>query len=104
MDFTYIDDLLEGICLVIQKPASRNQIFNLTYGDSRSIQDLAAIIRQHFPQVTVEHVERDKLRPFRGTLSIKRAVELLGYEPKNPIEIGIPKYINWYQQFCGTNK
>jgi len=104
IDFTYVDDLVEGICLVIQKPPARNQVFNLTYGDSRSIQDVVAIILQHFPNIEVQYVERDKLRPFRGTLSINKAVQLLGYEPKNPVEVGFPKYINWYQQFCGSNK
>ena len=104
IDFTYIDDLVEGISLVMQKPAARNQTFNLTYGDSRSIQDVIAIIRQHFANVQVEYVERDKLRPFRGTLSVKKAAQLLGYQPKNPVEVGFPKYIDWYQQFCASNR
>jgi nucleoside-diphosphate-sugar epimerase len=104
LDFTYVDDLVEGIGLAIQKPAARNQVFNLTYGSSRSIHDVVEIIRQHFPDVEVKHVERDKLRPFRGTLSVKKAAQLLGYEPKNPIEVGFPKYINWYKQFCGSGK
>lgn len=104
IDFTYVDDLIEGISLVMQKPSSHNQIFNLTYGDSRSIQDVIGIIRQHFPNVEVQYTERDKLRPFRGTLSIDKAVELLGYQPKNPVEVGFPKYIDWYESFCGSNK
>ena len=37
--------------------------------------------------------------PERGTLSIKKAKELLGYEPKNPIETGYIKYIQWYKEF-----
>jgi UDP-glucuronate 4-epimerase len=96
-DFTYIDDLVQGMSLVIESPAARNQIFNLTYGSSRSISDLLDIMREHFPHVEVERVERDKLMPFRGTLSVERAVRLLGYAPKNPIEIGFPKYIEWYR-------
>ena len=97
LDFTYIEDLVQGMSLVIESPAARNQIFNLTYGSSRSISDLLDIMREHFPDVEVERVERDKLMPFRGTLSVERAVRLLGYAPKNPIEIGFPKYIEWYR-------
>jgi nucleoside-diphosphate-sugar epimerase len=104
VDFTYVDDLVEGISLVMQKSAAHNQIFNLTFGASRSIQDVIGIIRQHFPGIEVQYVERDKLRPFRGTLSVDKAVQLLGYHPKHPIEVGFPKYINWYQQFCGNNR
>lgn len=97
LDFTYVDDLVEGVCLAIENPAARNQVFNMTYGRSRAIQDMLEIIRQHFPQVEVEHVERDKLMPSRGTLSVKKAAELLGYTPKYPLEVGLAEYIKWYQ-------
>lgn len=97
VDFTNIDDLISGIMLVIENPAAKNQIFNLTYGQSRSIKELAAIVQEHFPEVAIEHIARDNLTPYRGTLSVKKAVQLLGYLPKVPIEIGIPKYIEWYK-------
>jgi nucleoside-diphosphate-sugar epimerase len=69
----------------------------MTYGRSRSIQDLVGIMRQHFPTAEVEYVERDKLMPSRGTLSVKKAAELLGYAPKYPLEVGFTEYIKWYQ-------
>ena len=98
LDFTYIDDLVDGICLTIKNPAALNQIFNMTYGRSRSIQELVGVIKREFPDMRVESVERDKLMPFRGTLSVEKAARLLGYLPKNPIETGFPKYIEWYRQ------
>lgn len=98
LDFTYIDDLVSGVILAIKEPKARNHIFNMTYGESRSINDLAAIIAQYFPGIAVQYVERDRLMPFRGTLSIKKAKDLLGYSPQNPIELGFPKYIQWYRE------
>lgn len=98
LDFTYIDDFVDGICLAIENPAARNEIFNLTYGRSSSIQDLVKVIQEHFPDVETEFVERDKLMPFRGTLSVKKAQRLLGYSPKNSIQVGFPKYIQWYKE------
>jgi nucleoside-diphosphate-sugar epimerase len=98
LDFTYIEDLVDGICLVMQNQASHNQIFNLTYGSARSISDLVEIVREHFPHVEIESVERDNLMPIRGTLSIEKAQKLLGYAPRNPIDIGFPKYIEWYKK------
>ena len=97
LDFTYIDDLVEGICLVLTHPAAINQIFNLTYGISRSVLDLARIIQKEFPDTDIEYIKRDELMPFRGTLSVEKAKELLGYAPGNPIDEGIPKYIDWYR-------
>ncbi len=98
LDFTYIDDLVGGICLVLDNEKSRNQTFNLTYGASRPVGDLVQIVRQHFPEVKVEPVERDRLMPHRGTLSTDRAVELLGYAPNNPVQVGFPKYVEWYKE------
>jgi nucleoside-diphosphate-sugar epimerase len=102
LDFTYIDDLVQGVSLVIAKPEARNQIFNLTYGRSRSIRELVDILQTHFPEVQVESVERDKLMPHRGTLSVAKAVRLLGYAPGNPIEEGLGKYIQWYRELIGN--
>lgn len=104
LDFTYIDDLVDGICLTVEKPAARNQIFNLTYGQGRSIKELVELTKRHFPDVQVESVERDKLMPERGTLDVSKAKRLLGYAPKNPIDIGFPKYIEWYKSLQGDQK
>jgi nucleoside-diphosphate-sugar epimerase len=101
IDFTYIDDLVDGICRAIGSPAAKNEIFNLTNGAARSIKELVGVIREHFPNIQVENVQRDHLMPFRGTLSVDKARQLFGYDPKNPIEVGFPKYIEWYRQFMG---
>ena len=98
LDFTYIEDLVDGVALVIENERSRNEIFNMTYGASRSIAELSTIVQQHFPDVEIDHADRDRLMPERGTLSVAKARELLGYEPQNPIEVGVPKYISWYRE------
>ena len=98
LDFTYIEDLVSGICLAIERPESRNEIFNLTYGSARTIQDLAEIIKHQVPGTEIEYVPRDRLMPFRGTLSVDKAKSLLGYNPQNPIDIGVVKYLDWYRE------
>ncbi len=78
LDFTYIDDLVQGIYLSMIKTKSLNEIFNITYGKSKSLIDLINIIKKNINNVVVKKVERDKLMPFRGTLSVKKAEKLLG--------------------------
>jgi len=102
LDFTYIDDLVQGIGLVIERPEARNEIFNLTYGSARSIADVVELLRPQFPGLDVAHKERDRLMPERGTLSVAKARHLLGYAPENPIDVGIPKYVDWYRQLVGS--
>ncbi|MFC1883624.1 NAD-dependent epimerase/dehydratase family protein [Thermodesulfobacteriota bacterium] len=108
LDFTYIGDLVEGMVRVVRNENSHNQIFNLTYGDSRSLSDMAAIIEDQFPNVDIKYTPKDKLMPDRGTLSVEKATKLIGYEPSWPLEKGFVKYINWYKEitkeFGGTGK
>lgn len=104
LDFTYIDDLIDGMLLAIRHPSARNEVFNITYGQSRAINELAGVIRHVFPDIVIEHVQRDGLMPFRGTLSVKKARQMLGYQPQNPIEVGFLKYIRWYQDQLGERR
>ena len=103
LDFTYIDDLVQGVLLSIGKKESLNQIFNLTFGDSRKINDLADIVKNEFDGVNIKYNPRDALMPERGTLNVDKAKDLLGYEPSYPIEIGFKKYINWYKNYASSN-
>lgn len=98
LDFTYIGDLVNGLIKVIENEKSRNQIFNLTHGQGRSINEVAEIVRGEFPGLDMKHKERDRLMPERGTLKVGKAKQLLGYEPSFPIEIGVRRYIDWYRQ------
>ena len=103
LDFTYIDDFLQGLVRVIGLDAARNQIFNITYGESRSLNDLVKILQEYFPKVALEYLPKDKLTPDRGTLSIEKARTLLGYDPQWPLEKGFPKYIEWYKALLKDN-
>lgn len=98
LDFTYIQDLIQGIKLVITKKESLGEVFNLTFGEGRSLIDLAKIVVKRFPNIQIEYANRDKLMPIRGSLSVEKAKKLLGYKPEYNIEKGFNDYITWYQE------
>ncbi len=102
LDFTYIADLVQGIELAIRKPAARGEIFNITYGHARAIHDLIEILQRQFQDLEVEYVERDALMPVRGTLSVRKAVDILGYAPQYSLERGMKEYIDWYRALGGV--
>ncbi len=101
LDFTYIKDLVQGVRCIIESDKSRNEVFNLTYGKSRSISELADIIKANFPDIKVNYVPKDNLTPDRGTLSVEKAKTLIGYDPQYPLERGFADYINWYKSMKG---
>ena len=96
LDFTYIKDLIQGLTKCIESNVE-NETFNLTYGQGRKVIDAANIIAPHFEAV-VNRSNKAPDGPNRGTLDISKAVEMLGYRPEYPIELGIPEYIKWYRQ------
>jgi nucleoside-diphosphate-sugar epimerase len=97
LDFTYIGDLVNGVCCCIERPEARNQVFNITYGQGRTLNEMAGIIKAEFPRIAVNYMERDALMPERGTLSVAKAKQLIGYNPRFPLDVGYRRYINWYR-------
>jgi nucleoside-diphosphate-sugar epimerase len=102
LDFTYIKDFCQGVLRVIAKPEARSEVFNITYGSARSLNDLAGMVLEHFPRLQVTHNTRDALMPERGTLSVDKARRLLGYDPQFPVDKGFVQYIQWYKQLAAT--
>jgi nucleoside-diphosphate-sugar epimerase len=104
LDFTYIDDFVHGVTLAVENENSINETFNMTYGEARTIGDMAEILKKHFDGINISYTPKDSLTPDRGTLSVDKARDLLGYQPQNPIDIGYPKYIEWYKDFWSQLK
>jgi len=98
LDFTYIQDLADGVvrALAAHEGPGTTNTFNMTFGDARSIADLAAIVKSVVPDAILEDRPRDKEKPVRGTLSTKRAEEELGFKPQWPLEKGYRQYCEWY--------
>ncbi len=99
LDFTYISDLVNGIILCCERKESINETFNITFGNSRKINELLMILKQEFPNLKFSHKEREKFMPERGTLDISKAKKLLNYSPTYALEDGYKKYITWYKNF-----
>ncbi len=97
LDFTYIRDLTHGIICVIENEKAKGEIFNLTYGEGRPLSELVQIVSKNVPDVRINYLPKDRLTPVRGTLSVKKAEELIGYRPSYPVEKGYRSYVQWYK-------
>ena len=102
LDFTYIQDLIQGVVRVIEHPNAINQTFNITFGEGREIREMAEVVKESFPKVAIEYLPKDALTPDRGTLSIEKAKKMIGYAPQYPLEKGYREYINWYKKLMSV--
>ena len=98
-DFTYIDDIVDGIIASIEHNY-QCEIFNL---GNNSSEDLMGVINT-IEDCLGKKTELDLLNIQPGDVEITYAdieysKKKLGYEPKTKISEGIPKFIEWYQDY-----
>lgn len=98
LDFTYIKDLVQGQvrALALHEGRHHSNTFNLTFGNARTIKELADIVESVVPGTILEERPRMVDKPVRGTLSTERAKDVLGFEPEWPLEVGYKQYCEWY--------
>ncbi len=103
LDFTYIDDCIQGICLGIKKLLDKevvNQTINLACGEGNSLVDLANIIGKTVgvePKITFTPSQAGEVT--RYIADITKARKLLGYTPQTSLSEGIPKSIAWTREY-----
>ena len=66
LDFTYIDDLVNGCILAAVNKKGINQIFNITYGKGQSLFKFVKVLQSRFPNLKYVIKSRDKSKPSRG--------------------------------------
>jgi len=103
LDFTYIKDFCAGIKCIIENENAKNETFNITYGQGRTIAEMSEIIKSNFSGIKVKYEPKDSLTPDRGTLIIDKARKMIGYKPQYPLQKGYVEYINWYKSFYKEN-
>jgi UDP-glucuronate 4-epimerase len=118
-DFTYVDDLVEGVARVLDRvpqpdpawsgdrpnPASSTAPYRLyNIGNTRpvALMDMIAVLEQALGR-EAQKVFRD-LQPgdvpetYADVEELEAAVD---YRPSTPIEVGIPRFVEWYRGFYG---
>ncbi len=107
LDFTYIDDCVNGIVLGIERLLAgtvTNQTINLAYGKGSSLVAMAQYIGQALdiePEIKVEAAKRPgEVTHYVADLS--KAEELLDYHPQVGLEQGIRRAVDWWHTWQGA--
>jgi nucleoside-diphosphate-sugar epimerase len=95
LDFTYVDDVADGIVRATTRIMSANRIYNITKSHSVTLLNAAEMIVKIVGKGTVEVRDKDTDFPSRGALDIDRARVILGYDPKVDVEEGFQRYYEW---------
>ncbi len=97
-DYTYIDDLIEGILGVIQHHRGF-QIYNLGESQTTSLRELVRLIEEAFgKKANIAVLEFQPGDVSVTYADISKARQLLGYAPKVKMEEGIRRFVEWYKR------
>jgi UDP-glucuronate 4-epimerase len=110
-DFTYIDDIVEGVVRVLARPpaasasiAARSAIYNI--GNHAAI-ELETFISELERLLGVRAIrEYEPLQPgdVPATFaSIERLVAATGFAPSTPLSVGLARFVRWYREYHGTD-
>ena len=95
LDFSYVDDVADGMILCATHPKAANETFNITRSSARTLVDAGNIIINETNSNSELIVsENDGKYPKRGALDISKARDLLGFNPTVNIEEGLKQYID----------
>lgn len=97
--FCYVDDLIDGLARLMRSPAEVSGPINLGGVAEMSIQELAeAVLRLTGAKSRIMHRDLPTDDPQRRQPDIGRAAELLGWAPRTPLETGLARTIEYFDQ------
>ena len=119
-DFTYIDDIVEGIVRVCLKPATANpnwsgstpdpgtskapyRLYNIGNNTPVELEHMIAVLEDCLGRKAT----RNSLPMQPGDVpethaDIDDLVEDVGFRPSTPIEVGVRRFVDWYRDYHGV--
>ena len=104
-DFTYVDDIVDGVLGALDRPpeAGDNRILNI--GDSRPVglMDMIGTLEGALGRQAVKVFAPMQPGDVSATYAdISRLQALTGYQPKVTLEEGLPRFVAWYRSYFGV--
>ena len=99
-DFTYIDDIVQGILGALKTNISNHKVYNLGNSNPEVLLEFVELIEK-----TLNKKAQKKLLPIQlGDVSktfadITESKKDLKFSPKTKISEGIPKFVSWYKDY-----
>jgi UDP-glucuronate 4-epimerase len=106
-DFTYIDDIVEGLLRVLDKPATAEKaggvpcrVFNIGNQDPVALMEFIGCIEQALGREAIKEFlpmqDGDVPATYASTEALQRWV---GFAPSTPLQDGIQRFVRWYRDY-----
>ncbi|HMH64169.1 MAG TPA: NAD-dependent epimerase/dehydratase family protein [Rhizomicrobium sp.] len=102
-DFTYIDDIVDGVLRALDRPAAGappHALYNLGNHSSEKLTDFIAEIEKALGKKAQKIMAPMQPGDVPSTYAdIEASTRDLGFVPATPINIGIPKFVAWFRDY-----
>ena len=105
-DFSYIDDIVNGVLRALDRPASGappHALYNLGNHRSEKLTEFIAVLEEALglkAEIRFEPMQPGDVPATYADIESSRRD--LGFEPTTPIREGIPRFVGWYRQHYGV--
>lgn len=115
-DFTYIDDIVEGVIRVIDNPPNKNEnwshetstssapykVYNIGNNNPVKLMDFIEAIENKLGKTIQKNMLPIQAGDVPATFAdVTDLIKDLGYKPSTPVQEGINKFVDWYVDFFG---
>lgn len=104
-DYTYIDDIIQGVRAAMDYTGAMHEVFNLGESETTELKRLIELLEDSLGIKAI--IDRQPLQPGDVPVTyadISKARQLLGYAPTTKIEDGIPKFVEWFRSANGDQR
>ena len=116
-DFTYIDDIVEGIVRIAQQPPSANQDYDRSHPDPATssapyrvlnignhtpvpVKDLVALLEEALgKKANIIHAPMQNGDVEATFADVDPLTQLTGFKPQTLLEVGIRNFVSWYKAY-----
>jgi len=99
-DYTYIDDIVQGMLACLTYEGQLCDVFNLGESQTTTLAELIEHLESALGKKAI--IDRQPNQPGDVPLTyadISKAKALLGYAPTTKIAEGIPKFVEWFREY-----
>lgn len=104
-DFTYIDDIVNGIDILLQNPPSEEEskpayrVSNIGNGSPKPLGDFIKAIETSFGKKAQKEFLPMQAGDVPKTWADISEIEKMGYKPTTEIEVGVEKFVEWFKSY-----
>ena len=101
-DFTYIDDVVEAVIAAsaLALPPGEHRLYNIGNNRPEKLLDFIAVLEQAIGRRAIKELLPMQPGDVPSTYAnIDPARRDLGFEPRSPITLGLPRFVDWFRDY-----